>query len=60
MSKDNNGSLISALIVLFFIIGWCMNLYKLCTSDFDTITGMLIARIIGALTFIPGAILGWF
>jgi hypothetical protein len=40
-------------------IGWVMNIVAVCTSNFDTITGMLVCRCIGILIAPLGAVLGW-
>lgn len=40
--------------------GWIANIVKLIGSDFDPITGLVIARCIGVVVAPLGAVLGFF
>lgn len=50
------------LIVAIAVIGgggWIANIVKLVGSDFDPITGLLIARVVGIFLAPLGAVLGY-
>ena len=51
--------LLIVTIVLFGIGGWVANVVKLIGSDFDPITGLVIARLIGVVLAPLGAVLGF-
>lgn len=40
--------------------GWIANIVKLVQSDFDPLTGMVVARAIGGFVHPIGAVLGFF
>jgi len=49
-------------IIIFYLlalVGWVMNIVTVCTSSFDELTGMLIARCIGIVVAPLGMVLGW-
>jgi len=48
------------IVGLAGVVGWVMNIVDIVNSDFSSITGMLVVRIIGV--FVPplGAVLGYF
>lgn len=49
------------LVIAFGAIwGWIWNIVKIIHSDFATITGMLVCRIIGVFVAPLGAVLGFF
>jgi hypothetical protein len=51
--------LIQFLVVLATLGGWIANIVKLCGSDFDPLTGMVVLRVIGVIVAPLGAVLGY-
>ncbi len=43
-----------------FAIGWMLNVYKLFTLPWDTVTVEIIIRLFGVPIAVVGAIAGWF
>lgn len=62
MKNDSSVSVlvIYLVIIVAFLGGWIANIVKLIGSDFDPITGMVIARIIGVFLAPLGSVLGFF
>ncbi len=58
--------LIDSLMALYVVlaiaglVGWCMNLWKLCSMSFDHVTGLMVGRGIGVVLAPVGAVLGYF
>jgi len=46
-------------IVIFFLIGWVMNIVKLCKCDFDRPYKAEVIRAVGAAVPPVGGIVGW-
>jgi hypothetical protein len=42
------------------VFGWGWNIYKIATSDFGQITGLLVLRVIGVFVAPLGAVVGYF
>lgn len=61
--KSPSGSVIALLIyavlLVAFVSGWVMNVMAIAGSSFDTISGMLVLRVIGVFLAPLGAVLGW-
>lgn len=61
--KSACGSVIALLLYLTllvaFVSGWIMNIMAVAGSSFDTITGMLVLRVVGIFIAPLGAVLGW-
>lgn len=61
--KSASGSVIALLLYLTllvaFVSGWIMNIMAVAGSSFDTITGMLVLRVVGIFIAPLGAVLGW-
>lgn len=58
--KDNKAtSIFMIAFYSFFLIGYAMNVYKLCKSDFEPSYKREIIYGIGTVTGL-GAIIGWF
>lgn len=51
--------LIVAIVGMLGVGGWIANIVKLVGSNFDPITGMLVARVIGIFVCPLGAVLGF-
>lgn len=51
------GNFISTAIVLFGLLGWVLNIIAVAGSD--TITGMVLVRVIGILFAPLGAVMGY-
>lgn len=51
--------LVVALVALLGFGGWIANIVKLVGSNFDPITGMVVARAIGIFVAPLGAVLGF-
>lgn len=47
-----------AIVLLAPLVGWIANIVKLVGSNFDPITGLVVARIIGIFVAPLGAVLG--
>ena len=62
MKKETVSTIIVAIVVaIFVIVGtglWGANVYKLATSDFSQITGMIVVRVIGVFVAPVGVICG--
>lgn len=64
--KQRGFTLPEMLIVFWFLlctaglVGWVMNVWKLCSMGFDHLTGMMVARGIGVFVAPMGAVLGFF
>lgn len=52
--------LLYIVVGLAAVVGWVMNIMDIVKSDFSSITGLLVLRVIGV--FVPplGAVLGYF
>lgn len=51
-----------AVIVLTFvagIVGWILNIIRLCEATFDPLTGIVVLRIIGVFVAPIGMVLGF-
>jgi hypothetical protein len=62
MKKKLGFTLMEALIVVLVLVGgggWIANIVKLVDSNFDPITGMVVARAIGIFVAPLGAVLGF-
>jgi len=62
MKKQLGFTIIEVLIVVLFLVGgggWIANIVKLVGSNFDPLTGMVIARAIGIFVAPLGAVLGF-
>ena len=66
MKSQRGFTLIEASIVLFIIPlaaagmwGWVWNIIKIVGSDFGSITGLLVMRVIGVFLAPLGAVLGF-
>ena len=61
--KSPTGGVIALFIYLVllvvFISGWVMNIMTIAGSSFDSITGMLVLRVVGVFMAPLGAVLGW-
>lgn len=51
--------LVVAIVALLGIGGWIANIVKLVWSNFDPLTGMVVARAIGIFVAPLGAVLGF-
>lgn len=47
-------------LVIAIIVGYIMNVIDLIHSDFNPLTGFVVARIIGLVVVPLGAVLGYF
>jgi hypothetical protein len=54
-----HGWIAGLVIVLLGGYGWVMNIVTLCNSEFEPITGMLVARIVGIFIAPLGIVLGY-
>lgn len=52
--------LIYLCILIFLVVGWVINLFKILFLVDGGITAMFIARIVGAFLLPLGGLLGWF
>jgi hypothetical protein len=52
------GSLIAIAIWFFATVGYILNIIQIAQAD--TITGMVLVRVIGIIVAPLGAIIGWF
>lgn len=62
MKKQLGFTIIELLIALLSLVGvggWIANIVKLVGSNFDLLTGMVVARAIGIFVFPLGAVLGF-
>lgn len=63
MRKFQSGFTAVELFIVAFVVlgcgGWVANVVKLVGSDFDPITGLVIARCIGVVLAPLGAVLGF-
>ena len=66
MKSQRRFNLIKESIVLFIISlaaagmwGWVWNIIKIAGSDFGTITGLLVMRVIGVFLAPLGAVMGF-
>lgn len=62
MKKQLGFTIVELLIVLLVLVGgggWIANIVKLVGSNFDPLTGMVIARAIGIFVAPLGAVLGF-
>jgi hypothetical protein len=48
------------LIMLIACVGWILNIVSIFNSSFDSLTGILVLRVIGVFLAPIGAILGFF
>lgn len=48
------------IIFIVALVGWVMNIVAVVHSSFETISGLLVARIIGIFAAPLGAVLGYF
>lgn len=54
-------AIIAAVVVMIASVGgWVANIVKIIGADFDPLTGMLVARIVGIFLAPLGAVLGYF
>lgn len=53
-------SLKRILIVLIACVGWVLNIVSIFNSSFDSLTGILVLRVIGVFLAPIGAVLGFF
>mgnify|MGYP006948435063 CR=1 FL=1 len=53
------GELLVALIYIFGIIGWIMNIVQVVRTMNDPLTGYFVLKCVGILAAPLGAILGW-
>ena len=51
--------LVIVIIVLFLLVGWILNIVKLCDCDFQTPAKEEVVRIIGIFVAPVGGIIGW-
>ena len=51
--------LVIVIIVLFLLVGWILNIVKLCDCDFQTPAKVEVVRIIGIFVAPVGGIIGW-
>lgn len=62
MKKQLGFTIVDLLIVLQVLVGgggWIANIVKLVGSNFDPLTGMVVARAIGIFVAPLGAVLGF-
>lgn len=62
MKKQLGFTIVELLIVLLMLVGgggWIANIVKLAGSNFDPLTGMVVARAIGIFVAPLGAVLGF-
>lgn len=59
MGMEGGLLIVSLAVALALVAGWIMNIVKLAESDFSTITGLLVLRVIGVFLAPIGAVLGW-
>lgn len=62
MKKQRGFTAIELFIVVFVLLGvggWIANIVKLVGSNFEPLTGMVIARIIGVFLAPLGSVLGF-
>lgn len=52
--------LIYVTIILASLYGWVMNIVSLIGSNFDPLTGLVVARIVGIFVAPLGIVLGYF
>lgn len=45
--------------LVLFIGGWILNIITIANSSFDSITGVLVLRVVGIFMAPIGAIMGW-
>lgn len=51
--------LLNLSLVIGLIAGWVMNIITIAHSDFGTLTGLLVLRVVGIFVAPLGSILGW-
>lgn len=62
MKKQVGFTLVEMLIVVLVLVGgggWIANIVKLVGSNFDPLTGMVVARAVGIFVAPLGAVLGF-
>ena len=62
MKKQLGFTIVEVFVVLLVLVGvggWIANIVKLVGSNFDPITGMVVARAIGIFVAPLGAVLGF-
>lgn len=62
MKKQLGFTVIEMLVVVLVLVGgtgWIWNIVKIVGSDFGTITGMLVMRVIGVFVAPLGCVLGF-
>ena len=62
MKKQLGFTMTELAVVMAWLLmacGWIANIVKLVNSDFDPLTGMVVARIIGVFVAPLGAVLGF-
>lgn len=62
MKNQRGFTVVEVMVVLIIVLGaggWVANIVKLVSSNFDPITGMVIARAIGIFVAPLGAVLGY-
>lgn len=61
--KSPTGGIVALLIYLALVVtsisGWVMNIITIAGSSFDSITGILVLRVVGIFIAPLGAVLGW-
>lgn len=55
----NIGIVLGIAFILLSIYGWVNNIIIICHSNFDTITGLLVARCFGVFVAPLGVVLGF-
>ena len=48
------------LAIILLGIGWCMNLYKVCTADWEAPYKNEVIRVVGAVVAPVGGVVGYF
>lgn len=64
MKSKNRGftlfELTQVILVLFFFIGWIMNIVDIVKAGPIEFTGVMICRVVGIFIVPLGSIMGWF
>ena len=60
MDKKKEVSGWAVLITIALLIGWVINIVKLCMSFSEPLSVMLVFRCFGAVNLCLGGMIGWF
>ena len=60
MDKSNDASWLGVVLMFALVIGWVINIVKLCMSLSEPLSVMLVFRCFGAVNLWLGGVIGWF